>query len=1512
MAQENLTVKISVEGKQAEAAVGKFARSLNEVSTGATLAGKKIETAEGAFSRFGKAAIVMNQSLELIGRTFNRVQQIVSKPLLNATSLERSTAEIRTLLDSATKDVVNFNDEILRLQREFGSNPQVAAKAFYEAISSNATDAVGSIELLNVAQKTAVGGVTSLQESVNGITNVLNAYGMEASDSVHVSDVLFLSMKAGKTTIGELSSELGKVLTFAANAGVSFEELSAAVSTVTTAGVKTNVATTAIRAAIVALLRPSEDLKAAYKQLGISSIDATLKQQGLVETIRQIAGSVGGSTSAITKLFGSVESLPAVTALASATIGGNFDKLASDIEKSSGEIGKATDDAFSEIASTSDFQLGLVKAAFDATMTEIGFAMKGTFVDVAQSISSTFTSMVEATKPLLAALKAIDFAEVFKGLAIVVGILGATYLTTLLPAIIATTGAFIAQEVAVVTLAIATGTLTSTMVSLAVPMAAAAAKGLLFVAAVAGIDIAIRNASRVLDSMVVLWDYFILKLAKVDEAMIRLRISFKEAIGADTAKAQLELLNNLRTQVGLQTEISKSLEQIEKTGFDAGFIGVIFDEGKKALDAFNGSLDVSAKTGKALESTMKAMGNATGEGLPGLDPAAITEAKAKFDELVKAQALLGANNLESAALARDARLAEIKAIEKALQATDQLAGKESELQKARQLAFTEYEAAQKAFNDEQQKAADEQLKYLEENRKAYDDMAKSQSLYGLNALESSRQVFESRMNEIDLIEEQLRLTNQLAGRESEISKARQIAADEQASQQRLAGPAPELVQGVSDAMAPITETIMGFGSVITGPVGAANAAISAAQGIVDAVPQLLNNAANLINSITDLPMAIVDGVVALAKSIPRLIAEFIPNIINAIPEIIDVLITELLIGIPDAVIALVDGIMSSIDMLIGRIPELAEKFIYGVIVALPKIQAAFLKLFVQAGPRIAIGLIKAAPDIAIGIANGIVQAIAELGNVFGDIFDFGSLGDGIADGIGEAYNEVSDTISKIGEETFRVLDLNAAAKGLDLADKIGASIASGATSAGNFLKRIWGGLMDALKMTWEFVMNYVTASWDFLIDNLTGVFEFGVSIFTAVWDFAKVIFQGGADILLSVWDVLKSVWNFAVDILMVPIDLFKAMWNFVAKLFDDPIAAFKGLWTDLKGIFTGVFDSFNKIIDSIAGVGTRIWDGFKKAFEGVGDLFVDVGTAIVDGFKAAIGSVGNFLAKIFTFDGGGTEAVEEFLGFDFPWFAFAKGGVVPGMASVAGDSLKNDKVPAMLSPGELVIPRSAVAAGVEGIEAFLGKTMTPDRRGEGGLNLALGWKDFDITNKDSGIRGVGRSIDKNVLSPIAEAAVKLPQNVIDAANALIDFGGSVDWLRMLTDPLGAIKSALGSMTGFMTDIFKNWVQSNTGNFATGGYVSGYGTGDSVNAMLTPGEFVLNRATTSRLGTDFLNRVNRGQSSMGQGDQTINMTINTTQAIDEAFIRTRLIPEVKRQLKRDSLDGRRVLSPTGVR
>lgn len=49
---------------------------------------------------------------------------------------------------------------------------------------------------------------------------------------------------------------------------------------------------------------------------------------------------------------------------------------------------------------------------------------------------------------------------------------------------------------------------------------------------------------------------------------------------------------------------------------------------------------------------------------------------------------------------------------------------------------------------------------------------------------------------------------------------------------------------------------------------------------------------------------------------------------------------------------------------------------------------------------------------------------------------------------------------------------------------------------------------------------------------------------------------------------------------------------------------------------------------------------------------------------------------------------------------FKSHGVIPGKASVEGDSIKNDKVPIMASPGELFVPRTVVQKGPDAIRKF--------------------------------------------------------------------------------------------------------------------------------------------------------------------------------------------------------------------
>jgi len=60
---------------------------------------------------------------------------------------------------------------------------------------------------------------------------------------------------------------------------------------------------------------------------------------------------------------------------------------------------------------------------------------------------------------------------------------------------------------------------------------------------------------------------------------------------------------------------------------------------------------------------------------------------------------------------------------------------------------------------------------------------------------------------------------------------------------------------------------------------------------------------------------------------------------------------------------------------------------------------------------------------------------------------------------------------------------------------------------------------------------------------------------------------------------------------------------------------------------------------------------------------------------------------------------------------FMSGGKVPGRAEVKGDHPDNDKVKALLSPGEIVIPRTVVQKGPEAIKSFAAKILEKEKAG---------------------------------------------------------------------------------------------------------------------------------------------------------------------------------------------------------
>jgi phage-related protein len=361
------------------------------------------------------------------------------------------------------------------------------------------------------------------------------------------------------------------------------------------------------------------------------------------------------------------------------------------------------------------------------------------------------------------------------------------------------------------------------------------------------------------------------------------------------------------------------------------------------------------------------------------------------------------------------------------------------------------------------------------------------------------------------------------------------------------------------------------------------------------------------------------------------------------------------------------------------------------------------------------------------------------------------------------------------------------------------------------------------------------------------------------------------------------------------------LWQGIKDQFTNGVETIKGLggtiWEGLKGALGKVGDTFKNL-------GSGIWDGLKGALGNVGDTFKNLGSGIYDGLKNALGGLGEFLkgifdklspanlfSKIFSIPDSawGKGTVEEALSkiggsVDIPWLKFATGGVVPGSAAVAGDSPMNDRILAMLSPGEAVIPRSAM--------------------------------------NDPNVRGI--------VQQIMDGSLKLPQYYL--GEGLVKKGQNLGILPTPSNPIPGVTGPAPTIPGLpslptpgeMWKIVKGKVNDavmeifSHNAFAEGGWVGGNGTRDTVPAMLTPGEFVVNRKSAG-MNAAFLSALNAGGGTFagggGRGGTSVHIDkieINSTAPLDKAMVKRDIVPTILEEIKKKSQSGQFIIAAPGVR
>jgi TP901 family phage tail tape measure protein len=275
----------------------------------------------------------------------------VAQTVASAKALSASLAEISTQVDTTKFSIAALRDVAFEQANAFATTPFEQTKALYEIISAGAESSAAAIETLNSANELATGGITEVAVAADLLTSVINSYGDEVGSAREISDALFIAVRNGKTTMSELAATLGRVAPLAAQTGVSFDELVGATAALTKGGIQTSEAVIGVRAILAAVAKPSQEASEAAAKLGLEFNTAAIEAKGLQGFLADVTAKTGGSTDALSILFGGVEAIIPALALAGEA-GRSFATTMADLAQKAG----ATEQAVEKIRSGPAFQ----------------------------------------------------------------------------------------------------------------------------------------------------------------------------------------------------------------------------------------------------------------------------------------------------------------------------------------------------------------------------------------------------------------------------------------------------------------------------------------------------------------------------------------------------------------------------------------------------------------------------------------------------------------------------------------------------------------------------------------------------------------------------------------------------------------------------------------------------------------------------------------------------------------------------------------------------------------------------------------------------------------------------------------------------------------------------------------------------------------------------------------------------------------------------------------------------
>lgn len=334
---------------------------------------------------------------------------VYAGPVKAAMDYETALAKVGTIADGTKVPMETMSKEIMALSNSTGIAATALADDVYNAISAG-QDTADAVNFVTYSTKLAKAGFAESAQTLDVLTTILNAYGLEADEVGRVSDMLIQTQNKGKVTVAELSSVMGKIIPTAKSNGVALEQITAGYAIMTNKGIPAAETTTYMNSMLNELGKSGTTADKALRAAagkGFKELMAEGKSLSEVLNILQEDAAKGGKS--LADVFGSAEAGRAAVTLFSDGVEG-FNEQVTNMLAASDGIG-ATQAAFEKMEDTTAARMEKAKNSIANLGVVLGQQLLPVVGTLADKVAGVVTKVSEFAqqnpKAVQTALKAV-------------------------------------------------------------------------------------------------------------------------------------------------------------------------------------------------------------------------------------------------------------------------------------------------------------------------------------------------------------------------------------------------------------------------------------------------------------------------------------------------------------------------------------------------------------------------------------------------------------------------------------------------------------------------------------------------------------------------------------------------------------------------------------------------------------------------------------------------------------------------------------------------------------------------------------------------------------------------------------------------------------------------------------------------------------------------------------------------------------------------------------------------